>query len=1235
MAGPIPDFGWSSARDAVDDPFKFFVENLFENIKKYTGIDLFWMLDWSWTTNSLLELVRQANDLFAWLQNPVQRPPNLLTRPSFSSPSAIAEAEDWSWDAVVSLGSVTALSGRVTTDPQGSARTTADGSRHAMMSNAITDKAALTPGQILTCQVHALVESGFTASDDQAIRLEIVPSRYGVLQDAVVLAHCGVPDGDPGDWIAAPTGSKAVFFDVDYEIPTEDSPDTVELRLVVDESAGGNVPVRFDGARCAAAGGFLVVLSDLFDAGRAYLTDMWDAITVWLEDVFDPAAWSTLTAATDAAFELFVKRVKRALRHADADTFHPPTTSSMLSNALRGNQWFGWLFEMVDNWLQPVLNTGKAAADFGQACWDAVTVFVSAPGAAGAWSTLTGTIESAWNTMVDAIFAAWGSPRTHSDIATPATATETALRNNAWFGWLFDLVDDWLQPVLNIGKAVTDFGDACWKAITTFSAAPSASGAWTTMVNAINSAWNTMVDAVLAAWGSSKTHADFASPAAATEAAIKNNPVTGWLFGNTFGGGDWLDNAIHAITDPIGNFFDQVRRYINQMIEGLHWGYFDENWAWVPSLTTPDTEVPGSGTVMTPGRNDDDQTGIAPSVDTSIPAAPTGLAAVPWLDFSVTGFPAGNITYAVAAMKGSIEGPAVKVSCFAGTLFPPNCSAHVDLGWYAVTGATSYKIYRKVDATYQATDWRLIDTVSSAYSYLSPYQDKAARSAGTVAHPKTDAELAAQIVTNVKSTATGAAATAGSAQATASAAQSTANDAASAASSASDAASSAEQQAVEASSAAALANAKAAAIPEGNIIVSNLDPDEEDWGVEYVASGGATWKAPNNGGLKYDSVSWPQSVPAGSRLLFVFASAAGAVDAPGFTITLSDPSFPAPDRAITGYQYVRTFRAWVDGEVANDARGSIAAWAIRVPGGWSGGSVTITAAFSRAAIVDMSSVVVGGTASGDFDVITTSGTNAAPADSLVLSFAGQYAQSTTVAAPSLLTGFTSARATSNQACVQPYNQSTGAGHSMTYGEASRLAYRNIDSQVDITYPTIPADALSMAVVVNSVPNPGPTVGSFARIKTNTTTAPPANSMVGNVLPLAGYYQILERNSPDITVDLADCSFEVSYVGTYHVEFSVSMESLTSSNNSFTPVVLVNGVVYAHGGTTPRRISSGASYAAGHPIVAHSCLVYATAGDVISFGVHTSTAGSGRNPVVNRDSDIPKYAAISLVNRSYL
>lgn len=558
MGGPIPDFGQYTD---FTDTLGRFVEGLLKNIKDWTGIDLYWMLDWSWTTNTILEVIRQANDLTAWLQNPIQRPPNLLTRPSFSSPSAIAAAPDWFWDPVVSLGTLTGPDGLPRTDPQGSARTIADGSVHSMLSNAISERSALTPGQILTCQIHVLVEDGFTASDDQAIRLEVVPSRLGVLQEPVVVAHCGVPEGDPADWISAPVDSKAVFFDVDWVVPETDSPDTVELRVVVSESAGGDVPVRFDGARVAAAGGFLVVLADLFEAGRLYLTDLWNAITAWIEDIFDAEAWTVLKVDTDDAFDVFVRRVKRALHHADADLFHPPTTSDILSGALRSNPWFGWIFEMVDDWLRPVLWASKAATDFSDAVWHAVTVFVSNPLASGAWASLTGAIGTAWNTLVDAVLAAWGSPKTHTDFATPAEATTAALRSNSWFGWLFDMVDDWLEPVLTVGKAVTDFGDTVWHAVTVFAAAPGASGAWTTMVNAINAAWNVLVDAVLAAWGSSKTHADFTNPATATSSALKNNPLTGWLFGSA-GLAATLTAFSNALWDYLlgGNRYDGVSR---------------------------------------------------------------------------------------------------------------------------------------------------------------------------------------------------------------------------------------------------------------------------------------------------------------------------------------------------------------------------------------------------------------------------------------------------------------------------------------------------------------------------------------------------------------------------------------------------------------------------------------------------------------------------------------------------
>lgn len=930
MGGPIPDFGWGKLLDGSYDPIADLVEKLLQWIKDNLGIDLFWLLDWSWLTNTITELLNQVNDFFAWLLNPIQRPPNLLWRPGFSSPLAIADAPDWSWDAVISLGTVTGPNGNLVTDPQGSARTTADGAQHSMLSNPIVDKTALGADQILTCQIHVLAGPGFTAADDMAIRMEIVPSLHGVAQTPVLLANCGVPVDDPVDWIAAPVGSKQIFFDADYQLPTEDVPDKVELRLVVSGSAGGGVDVRFDGARVAAAGGWIIVLADLFEAGRLYLTDLWVAIVEhWLPNIGDSAAWSVLATETDAAWVRFVQRVKRALRHGDAASYVPPSTSDIIRSVLLENPVFGWLFKIgfaVTDWVgelwtavmrwifgvavgspyydpafvgsdddrkpfssalwaaiitvcvdgfdtmvikileavgftapddgadRSLSNIIKsmltenptvgwlfkiwfAVIDWVSECWDALADWMLGdPGFPGSaddrkpfssvlWTSMGVRWSTAWDTMIAAVndaiagevriiknlndmirdallenpvfgwlfkigyavtdyltetfdaiadwafggftTALWNSMQTRMNAAwtvmtdaigdaldktftrnkSPNDLISDALKGNPWFGWLFTMVDSWLQPVLTVGKAVTDFGDAVWHAITVFAANAASPTAWSTLTSAITNAWNTMVDAILDAWGSNKTHADFANPASATEAALKNNPVTGWLWGNSFDGGNWLNDSIHAITDPINSFFDSVRRFINQMVQPLHWGYFDSNWAWKASTSTPLTALPGGGgQLLTPGVSSDSG-GMSWQADSTIPPAPTGVSAIPWWDLSVSGFPAGNVTYGISAVKGGKEGPAALVSVFVGTLSPPNVNGRVDLSWSAVSGADSYRVYRQVDATYSTTDWRLVASPLQAYSLLSPLSDKAARSGGTVAHPKTDAELSGQIVT--------------------------------------------------------------------------------------------------------------------------------------------------------------------------------------------------------------------------------------------------------------------------------------------------------------------------------------------------------------------------------------------------------------------------------------------------------------------------------------------------------
>ncbi|MDD7812631.1 hypothetical protein PP713_08690 [Mycobacterium sp. CSUR Q5927] len=201
------------------------------------------------------------------------------------------------------------------------------------------------------------------------------------------------------------------------------------------------------------------------------------------------------------------------------------------------------------------------------------------------------------------------------------------------------------------------------------------------------------------------------------------------------------------------NFMDNIRRSINQMIENWHRGYFDVNWQWVTSFTTPTAQLPGGSPAMTPGRNDDDTPAISSGVEETIPGAPTGAVAFPVWDLSVTDFPAGNITYAIAAVKNDVEGPAVMVKAFAGTLVPPNTNGRMDLSYTAPAGgADSYRIYRKVDDTYTtALDWRLVSTPTHDYPWLlsQPLSDKTVRTSGVAAHPKTDAELAAQVVSSV------------------------------------------------------------------------------------------------------------------------------------------------------------------------------------------------------------------------------------------------------------------------------------------------------------------------------------------------------------------------------------------------------------------------------------------------------------------------------------------------------
>lgn len=563
-----------------------------------------------------------------------------LWNPGFDGPNALGNSYRFQWDGTVYR------SGSTDAEP-GSVRVTADGEQHAFRSH----KFKMRAGQKLdNIGVETMWHGLSVTPGSTPLKLSlVVDTGSGVTH--VPVGAVGLPGSAVTGWTGAPSGAmRARIAGTEAWKATVDC--DVCLRVLVDSTALAG-DVWFDEGSAMVSGGFMVTITELFEAGRQYLADVWTAVLAYLPAIASPSAWPTFKAATDAAWLLFVKRVKRALQHPDAEVYAPPTTSGMLTSVIRGNGWFGWLIDMVDTWLQPVLKIGKAVIDAGTDVWQAVAVFFAAPSLA-AWPTLKAAFLAAWNTMVNAILKAWNPDTT-------------------------------------------------------------------------------------------KTHLDYVNPADATEVVLKNNPITGWLWGSTFSGGGWLSTAIHTITDPIVDFFDSVRRYVNQMAEPLHWGYFDANWAWVKSLTTPASALPGGGTgVLTPGRSDDND-GVSWRTDPTIPPAPTGLVATPWLDVTGPNFPAGWVTYAISAVKDGIEGPAAQVRVFASTLIPPNTNARVDLAWNAMSGYT-FRIYRQVDATYSATPWRRVATPSSNGTLLAPYADKTARSGGTVAAPKTDAELSAQVI---------------------------------------------------------------------------------------------------------------------------------------------------------------------------------------------------------------------------------------------------------------------------------------------------------------------------------------------------------------------------------------------------------------------------------------------------------------------------------------------------------
>lgn len=466
------------------------------------------------------------------------------------------------------------------------------------------------------------------------------------------------------------------------------------------------------------------------------------------------------------------------------------------------------------------------------------------------------------------------------------------------------------------------------------------------------------------------------------------------------------------------------------------------------------------------------------------------------------------------------------------------------------------------------------------------------------AGPPSAPERAASAVSSIQMTASTADTNAGLAQAAAGSAQSAANDAAATAG--------------LANSAAILAVAKFEALPEANIVINNVDHEAEDWGATVAAAAsGTTWFAPNGVGPQVPGpMTWTQPVPAGSKMLLVFVANAykGALGV--HKLHFNDPSF-ADSPA-----YAATSGA---GYFSPNGSGAYWIWAIPISSSFTASTVDITWEWSSSpsqtggfTLVDASSLVVGGSASGAYDIIAdVSGVKSVPADSLLVQLSPHFQAATAVSVDSLWPGFSSERVVQNLV-----SQQSG----QTYGLSSRIASRNIDAATSVTISNSDVDAL---IIIKSADRPAEDrVGSFAKMVTNSTATAPSNTVSNKILPLNNYYQA-ETHSPDLAVDLTTASFQIFYTGTYLVEFTVGCDA----NTGYLPVVLVNGTPESYGGNG----APSGTFPSGLPILSFSTLVYLNKGDYVSFGIW---ANSG-TPALSRAASVPKHAAISLVNRSYL
>lgn len=481
-------------------------------------------------------------------------------------------------------------------------------------------------------------------------------------------------------------------------------------------------------------------------------------------------------------------------------------------------------------------------------------------------------------------------------------------------------------------------------------------------------------------------------------------------------------------------------------------------------------------------------------------------------------------------------------------------------------------------------------------------------------------------MSSISITATNASTNAGLAQATAGAA--------------SDAANAASADASTAQSLAVTASAQLQSIPQESIVISNPVPSSGggSWGVAQTGTpSGATWKT-STGNTATGSLSWTQTISAGTRAILVLVTFLGDYLSYGQTInygnsnsrcdltlsdtTLTSPTFLPYNGVSAGYP-----------TQPSSYSGSMNAGLVMIPIGYSGTSLTLTLTWKfPTAIVDATSVPVGGTISGAFDSLyvktISAGTSdgMVPAGALAVQYDAYTVSSATVPASTVYTGFVSDRTAANISTTA--TGTYGTPQSMLYGLSTTVASKKFPVASTFNYPAAQGVGSSRGAVLIMSTQPLPlntAVGSFAQISNktiNTVSAGTVSANTWHLFPL-GFFDTIDLSSPDISVDLAHATFTVLLTGSYIVQSYACADQGDGLSTRPSQITVNNALIR---GVNPYRTAASG----GGVYFDNITVVYLNAGDVV--GIQWKSTGSGSYSFTRTGEE---YFKLALLNRSHL